>query len=62
VDSVNQPKDRNQALFRVNFLLAALRKLVTRLSPYRITGIIEEEPRHIPGDNPLKAAGLLFRQ
>jgi hypothetical protein len=30
VDPMNRPKDRNQALFRVNFLLNSLRKLLAR--------------------------------
>jgi hypothetical protein len=43
-------------------VLDALRKLIRRRRPDRTTGTIEKEPKFIPGDRPLKAAGFLFRQ
>jgi hypothetical protein len=54
LNSINQAKDRNQALSHVNFLFGALRKFITRRRPDRNMGIIEEEPQLISGDNPLK--------
>jgi hypothetical protein len=62
VNSLNRLKDGCPTLFHANFLLDALRKLITRRCPDRITGIIEEEPQLVPGDNPLRAARLLFHQ
>jgi hypothetical protein len=44
VDSVHRPKDRNQALFRVNLLFDASKKLISRFHPDQIKEIIEEEP------------------
>jgi hypothetical protein len=61
-DSVNQPRDRNQTLCRVDFLLDALRTLITRRRLDRIKGIIEEESGLIHGDNPSKVGHLLFHQ
>jgi hypothetical protein len=48
VISADRPKDRNQALFHVNFLFDALRKFIMRRRPDRITGIIDEELRSGP--------------
>jgi hypothetical protein len=62
VDSVDGPHDRNQTLFRVNFTLDALRRLITRRRLDRITETLEEEAQLIPGDNPMKAVRLLFHQ
>jgi hypothetical protein len=53
---VNRSKDRNWTLFHVNFLLDALRKLITRRQPDETTGITKERRPLIPGDNPLKPA------
>jgi hypothetical protein len=62
VDSVHRPKDGNQTLFHGNFLLGALKNLITRPRPDRITGIIEEGSRLIQRDNLLDAARLLSHQ
>jgi hypothetical protein len=58
-----EPAERSKtSTFRVNFMLHALRKLITRTRSDQIKGIIKKEARLFPGDNPLKTARLLFHQ
>jgi hypothetical protein len=62
VDYINWPKDRNRALFCVNFLFDSMRKVITRRGPERVTAIIHEEPWLITSDNPFKVGQFMLRQ
>jgi hypothetical protein len=55
VDSVNRPKKWKSTLYCVNFLTGPFWHFISWPRRYRITGIVQKEPRFISSDDSLEA-------